>query len=94
MMMKPLMKVNSFISHCYRVKQNVLTPWFFIIIGDEECGNNFEAGEAFPPIVMGPKDMTNQNVMGFNDDDVLAHVNNVDQMVRDAKFKVCTQLLK
>jgi len=24
MMMKPLMKVNSFISHCYRVKQNVL----------------------------------------------------------------------
>jgi len=23
MMMKPLMKVNSFISHCYRVKQNV-----------------------------------------------------------------------
>ena len=59
------------ISHCYRVKKNVLTPRFLIIIWEEECRNNFEEDEAFPPMVLRPEDMTDQEVMGFNDDDVL-----------------------
>ena len=34
-----------------------------------------------------PEDMTNQKVMGFNDNDVLDRVNNIDQMVRDFEFQ-------
>jgi len=38
--------------------------------------------------VVRPEDMTDQEVMGFNDDDdVLPRVNNVDQMVRDVQFQ-------
>ena len=65
----------------------MLTPWFLIIIGEEECGNNFEEDEAFPPIGRRLEDMIDEEVMGFNDDDVLPRVNNVDQMVRDVQFQ-------
>ena len=34
-----------------------------------------------------PEDMTNQKVVGFNDNDVLDRVNNIDQMVRDVEFQ-------
>ena len=33
------------------------------------------------------EDMTDQKVMGFNDNDVLDRVNNIDQMVRDVEFQ-------
>ena len=78
-MLKPLIKVK-------RV-QKVLTPWFLIIIGEEECGNNFEEDETFPLVVIRLEDMTDQKVMGFNDNDVLDRVNNIDQMVRDVEFQ-------
>ena len=68
------------------VKQNVLTPWFLIIIGEEEWGNNFEEDEALPPGVMQPEDMTDQEVAGLSDDELLPHVHNVDQMLRDVEF--------
>jgi hypothetical protein len=72
------------IYHCYRViKPDVLTPCFLVILGEEECGNLFKELEAFPPIMMRPKDMTDQEVTGINDHDVLHRVNNGDQMVRD-----------
>jgi len=43
--------------------------------------------EAFPPMVMQPEDMTDEQVTGFNDDEVLPRVDNVDQMVRDVEFQ-------
>ena len=36
---------------------------------------------------MRPEDMTDQEVMGFNDDDLLPRVDNVDQMLRDVEFQ-------
>lgn len=36
---------------------------------------------------MQPEDMTEQEVTGLNDDDVLQRVHNVDQMVRDVEFQ-------
>ena len=71
-----------------------MTHWFVIIIG-EECGNfgeeecgNFGEDETFPP-----EDLTEQEITGFNDDDVQARVNSVDEMVRDADFQGVTRLL-
>ena len=42
--------------------------------------------EAIPPGVMQPEEMTDQEVTGFNDDDLLPRANNVDQMLRDVEF--------
>ena len=36
---------------------------------------------------MRPEDMTDQEVTGFNDDDFLPRVDNVDQMLRDVEFQ-------
>ena len=36
---------------------------------------------------MRPEDMTDQEVTGFNDDDLLPRVDNVDQMLRDVEFQ-------
>jgi len=36
---------------------------------------------------MQPEEMTDQEVTGFNYDDLLPHVNNVDQMLRDVEFQ-------
>ena len=36
---------------------------------------------------MQPEEMTDQEVTGFNYDDLLPRVNNVDQMVRDVEFQ-------
>ena len=36
---------------------------------------------------MQPEEMTGQEVMGFNYDDLLPRVNNVDQMLRDVEFQ-------
>jgi hypothetical protein len=36
---------------------------------------------------MRPKDMTDQEVTSFDDGEVLQHVRNVDQMVRDVEFQ-------
>jgi len=88
-MLKPLTKVKRVpidLTHWFLIV-NGLTHWFVIIIGEEECGNNFEEYEAFPPSVMRPEDMTDQEVTGFNDDDSLPRVDNVDQMLRDVEFQ-------
>ena len=87
-MLKPLMNVKRVpidLTHWFLIV-NGLTHWFVIIIGEEECGNNFEEYEAFPPSVMRPEDMTDQEVTGFNDDDLLPRVDNVDQMLRDVEL--------
>jgi hypothetical protein len=48
----------------------------------------FEENEPlFPPNVMRPEDITNQEVRGFDDGEVLQHVHNVDQMLRDVEFQ-------
>ena len=36
---------------------------------------------------MQPEEMTDQEVTGFNYDDLLPRVNNVDQMLRDVEFQ-------
>jgi hypothetical protein len=41
----------------------------------------------FPPNVLRPEDVTNQEVRGFDDGEVLQHVHNVDQMLRDIEFQ-------
>jgi hypothetical protein len=57
---------------------------------DEELdeGGVFEENEPlFPPNVMRPEDNTDQEVRGFNDGEVLQHVHNVNQMLRDVGFQ-------
>jgi hypothetical protein len=41
----------------------------------------------FPPNVLRPKDITNQEVRGFDVSEVLQHVHNVDQLLRDVEFQ-------
>jgi hypothetical protein len=36
---------------------------------------------------MRPEDITDQEVRGFDDGEVLQHVHNVDQMLRDVEFQ-------
>ena len=36
---------------------------------------------------MQPEDMTDQEVAGLSDDELLPHVHNVDQMLRDVEFQ-------
>jgi hypothetical protein len=41
----------------------------------------------FPPNVMRPKDITDQEIRGFDDGEVLQHVHNVDQMLWHVEFQ-------
>jgi hypothetical protein len=41
----------------------------------------------FPPNVLRPEDITDQEVRGFDDGEVLQCVHNVDQMLRDIEFQ-------
>jgi hypothetical protein len=60
-------------------------------LDDSGC---FEKNEPlFPPNVMRPEAITDQEVRGFNDDEVLQRVHNADQMLRMLSFNECTHLL-
>jgi hypothetical protein len=48
---------------------------------------SFIRQQPFPPNVMRPEDITDQEVRGFNDGEVLQRVHNVDQMLRDVEFQ-------
>jgi hypothetical protein len=57
---------------------------------DEDLDDNglFEENKSlFPPNVLRPEDITDQEVRGFDDGEVLQHVHNVDQMLRDIEFQ-------
>jgi hypothetical protein len=57
---------------------------------DEDLDDSglFEGNEPLlPPNVLRPKDITDQEVRGFNDGKVLQRVHNVDQMLRDVEFQ-------
>jgi hypothetical protein len=41
----------------------------------------------FPPNVLSPEDITDQEVRGFDDGELLQRVHNVDQMLRAVKFQ-------
>jgi hypothetical protein len=53
---------------------------------DEFEGGVFEENKLFSPNVMRPEYITDQEVWGFNDGEVLQRVQNVDQMLRDVEF--------
>ena len=78
----------------YLIK-NFITHWFVIIIGEEECENfGKKNAETLGKMKHShPEDLTEQEITGFNDDDVQARVNSVDEMVRDADFQGVTRLL-
>lgn len=69
----------------------------WLINGQAECLNESEAGclnegegddigdEVFLPIVMQHKDIREHDVLGFNNDDVMDHADNVAHTVRDAE---------
>jgi hypothetical protein len=57
---------------------------------DEDLDDSgiFEGNEPFfPPNVLRPEDITDQEVRGFDDGEVLQRVHNVDQMLRDVEFQ-------
>jgi hypothetical protein len=57
---------------------------------DEDLDDSglFEGNEPlFPPIVLRPEDITDQEVRGFDDGEVLHRVHNVDQMLLDIEFQ-------
>jgi hypothetical protein len=55
---------------------------------DLEDSGLFEGNEPlFPANVLRPEDITDQEVRGFDDGEVLQHVHNVDQMLRDVEFQ-------
>jgi hypothetical protein len=57
---------------------------------DEELDDSglFEENEPlFPPYVLRPEDVTDQEVRGFDDGEVLQRVHNVDQMLQGVEFK-------
>jgi hypothetical protein len=57
---------------------------------DEDLDDSglFEKNEPlFPPNVLRPEDVTDQEVRGFDDGEVLQHVHNIDQMLRDVEFQ-------
>jgi hypothetical protein len=57
---------------------------------DEDLDDNelFEGNEPlFPPNVLRPEDITDQEVRGFDDGEVLQHVHNVDQVLWDIEFQ-------
>jgi hypothetical protein len=61
---------------------------------DLDEGGVFEENEPFPPNVMRPEDITDQEVRGFDDGEVLQRVHIADLMLRDVEFqRVYTRLL-
>jgi hypothetical protein len=57
---------------------------------DEDLDDSglFEGNEPlFPPNVLSPEDITDQEVRGFDDGELLQRVHNVDQMLRAVKFQ-------
>jgi hypothetical protein len=57
---------------------------------DEDLDDSglFEGNEPlFPPNVLRPEDISDQEVRGFDDGEVLQRVHNVDQMLRDVEFQ-------
>jgi hypothetical protein len=54
---------------------------------DLDEGGVFEENEPFPPNLMRPEDITDQEVRGFDDGEVLQHVHNVDQILQDVEFQ-------
>jgi hypothetical protein len=63
---------------------------------DFDDGEVFEENEPlFPPNVMRPEDITDQEIRGFDDGEVLQRMHNVDQMLWDMmlSFNECTHLL-
>jgi hypothetical protein len=55
---------------------------------DLDDGGVFEENEPlFPPNVMRPEDITDQEIRGFDDGEVLQRMHNVDQMLRDVEFQ-------
>jgi hypothetical protein len=55
---------------------------------DLDDSGHFEGNEPlFQPNVMRAKDVTDQEVRGFNDGEVWQRVHNVDQMVWDVEFQ-------
>jgi hypothetical protein len=57
---------------------------------DEDLDDSrlFEGNEPlFPPNVLWLEDITDEEVRGFDDGEVLQHVHNVDQMLRDIEFQ-------
>jgi hypothetical protein len=57
---------------------------------DEDLDDSglFEENEPlFPPNVLMPEDIIDQEVRGFDDGEVLQRVHNVDQMLRDVEFQ-------
>jgi hypothetical protein len=55
---------------------------------DLDDGGVFEENEPlFPPNVMRPENITDQELRGFDDGEVLQRVHNVDQMLRDVEFQ-------
>jgi hypothetical protein len=57
---------------------------------DEDLDDSGLFGEnepLFPPNVLRPEDITDQEVRGFDDGEVLQRVHNVDQMLRDIEFQ-------
>jgi hypothetical protein len=57
---------------------------------DEDLDDSglFEGNEPlFPQNVLRPEDITDQEVRGFDDGEVLQRVHNVDQMLRDIEFQ-------
>jgi hypothetical protein len=57
---------------------------------DEDLNDSglFEENEPlFTPNVLRPEDITDKEVRGFNDGEVLQRVHNVDQMLWDVEFQ-------
>jgi hypothetical protein len=57
---------------------------------DEDLDDSglFEENELlFPPNVLRPENITDQEVRGFNDGEVLQRVHIVDQMLQDVEFQ-------
>jgi hypothetical protein len=70
--------------------------WHHATDHDEDLDDNglFEGNEPlFPPNVLRPEDITDQDVRGFDDGEVLQRVHNVDQMLQMLSFNKCTHLL-
>jgi hypothetical protein len=53
----------------------------------DECGVFEENEPLFPPNVMRPEDITDQEFRGFDDGEVLQRLHNVDQMWQDVEFQ-------
>jgi hypothetical protein len=51
------------------------------------CEGGMENEPLFPPNVLRPEDITDQEVRSLYDGEVLQRVHNVDQMLRDVEFQ-------